>query len=71
MNQSQTVPEYSVEESEKTHLTVKQLVCISQMLLDQEVDSRVLQKELESLVDLSGRISVSLRKVRSLLQEDI
>ncbi len=64
MSQSAKVePEYTLE-SVKTHLTEKQLVCLNQTLLDLEVVSKVLSKELESLAITSGNIASRLRESR-------
>ncbi len=70
MSRQAVEPEYILKESVKTHLTEKQLACLSQTLFDLEVDSAVLHKELCDLATMSGRIGDSIRKVRQQLQED-
>ncbi len=70
MNQSTGVPEYILEESEKTHPMEKQLACLIQGLLDQQVDLAVLSGELKSLAGMSTRIGDSMLSLRRLLQEE-
>ena len=62
-------PEFILAESEKMHLSENQLASLIQGLLDLEVDSVVLRKELMDLVGLSGRIVDSCRVQRLSLQE--
>ncbi len=69
MNQSSMEPEYILEESGKMPLTGNQLACIIQELLDLEVDSVVLFKELTRLEGISGRIRDSLQGLRLSVQE--
>ncbi len=64
-------PEYILEDSERTLLTGKQLAFIVQQLLDMEVDSVVLRKELSDLVNLSDRIVISLREARQSLEQEL
>ncbi len=64
-------PEYILEELEKTVLTGKQLAFIVQQLLDMEVDSVVLRRELSDLVNLSTRIVESLREARQSLEQEL
>ena len=69
MSQSSTEPEYSVEVSEKMHLTEKQLASLSQMLCDLEVDIQVLYKELTKLEGFSGRIADDIKVLALWAQE--
>ncbi len=61
-------PEFILEESERTVLTVKQLQCLLQNLEDLEVDSRVLFQELTKLEGFSGRIVDDIRGLALLLR---
>ncbi len=71
MSQYPTTPEFILEESEKTHLTERQQACLSQILLDLEVDLRAYTKELSTLVTFLGRIQNSVRELRlSLLEQE-
>ncbi len=70
MNQYSTTPEFTVEQSEKTLLTGNQLAFIVHQLLDLEVDSVVLSKELKDLVGLSERIVILLREARQSLERE-
>ncbi len=63
------VPEYSLEESEKTLLTVKQLDNFVQLLRDMEVDSAVLYRELTKLEGFSGRIADDIRALVLLVSD--
>ncbi len=63
------VEEYSVVESERTVLTVKQLDNLIRNLQDTEVDSKVLSTELTKLEGFSGRIADDIRGLVLLLQE--
>ncbi len=69
LNLSSTEPEFTLEESERIPLMEKQLAYLSQTLLDLEVDSVVLYKELTKLEGMSGRITDSLRELRLSVQE--
>ncbi len=71
MNQSipSVVPEYIVAESVKTPLTEKQLVYLIQGLIDQEVDSVVLSKQLTHLADMSSRIAIAIRDLRQQVED--
>ncbi len=69
MKQPSTVPEYSVEESGKIRHMGSKLDSFVQELLDLEVDSVVLYKELTRLEGISGRIRDSLRELRQSLVE--
>ncbi len=61
MNQLTNSPEFILEESEKTHLTAKQLDNFVQNLLDLGVDIKVLSTELSKLEGFSGRIGEDIR----------
>ncbi len=63
-------PEYSLEKSEKTLLMESQRASLNQTLLDLEVDTVVLSRELTRLVDLSGRIANTMRSIRLESQEE-
>ncbi len=69
MKEHSMVAEYSVEESERTVLTVKQLDNLIRNLQDTEVDSKVLSTELTKLEGFSGRIADDTRALVLLLQE--
>ncbi len=69
MSQSSTEPEYILEESEKTLLTVRQLDNLILNLQDTEVDSQVLHKELTKLEGFSGRIADDIRALVLLLRD--
>ena len=62
-------PEFILEESEKMSLSESHLASIIQGLLDLEVDSVVLSKEVCKLEDFSIRIGESCRVLRLSLQE--
>ncbi len=68
MSPSEQVPEYILEVSEKTLLTVKQLDNFVHQLRDLEVDSKVLSTELSKLDGFSGRIADDIRALVLLLQ---
>ncbi len=61
--------DYILEESGKIALTANQLACLTQNLLDREVDLAVLSAELTKLADMSTRIIVSIREQVLSLQE--
>lgn len=69
MNLNQVVPEYSVEESAKTLLTEKQLECIGQTLLDLELSSVLLRKEVTDLASGLSTIEGNCRGLRLWLQD--
>ncbi len=69
MKEHSMVEEYSVVESERTVLTVKQLDNLIRNLQDTEVDSKVLSTELTKLEGFSGRIADDIRGLVLLLQE--
>ncbi len=69
MNQSNMEPEFILAQSEKMHLTEKQLECIVQNLLTVEVDLVVLSKQALPLADMLGRITGSIRALRLSLLE--
>ncbi len=71
MNQRDMVPEYILADMERTVLTGNQLACLNQSLLDLEVDSVVLCRELTRLVNISEEIRGTSRKCRQQLQEHI
>ncbi len=60
-----TVPEFSVEESERTHPTEKQLDSFVQ---DLQVDTQVLYQELTKLEGFCGRIVDDIRVLALSLQ---
>ncbi len=62
-------PEYILQESEKTLLTVRQLDNFVLMLQDLEVDSKVLSTELTKLEGFSGRIADDIRALVLLVQD--
>ncbi len=61
MNQSVGVPEYILEESEKTHLTEKQPGCLIRDYQAVQADLALLYQELNISVDILGRIRDSVR----------
>ncbi len=58
MSHYSTVPEYTVEESEKTHPTENKLL---NFVRDLQVDIQVLYQELTKLEGFSGRIADDIR----------
>ena len=64
-------PEYTLADSEKMHLTESQLAYLIQGLLDLEVDSVVLSKEVTKLEDFCIRIGALSRDLRLSLQEKL
>ncbi len=70
MTQYKTVPEYILEEkSEKISQFQDLINRIDQKLIMAEVDLVVLSRQLQQLVDLSGRTVESYRDLRLSLQE--
>ncbi len=71
MNPYSVEPEFTLVESEKIHLTGKLLASFVQELLELEVDTAVLYKELTRLEGTSGRIRDSLHVLRqSVLEQE-
>ncbi len=70
MNPWSTVPEYSVEESEKIPLTEKLQDYTNQISLVQvQAELSLLSKELSISVDILGRILDSVRVLEQSLEE--